>query len=127
MLHSALGKLYRWFTFFLGCALLAGTLQCCGSVTQGEGGGLELSLALPSGEDPALFWYGVSTRSLKVTPDSGDSREFPWQEGGRVEVDLQKGDQLEFSGKDDQGRLLVSGQARVSGEKKDTIPVRRVL
>jgi hypothetical protein len=119
--------LARWFVFLTVFALGAGGLAGCGSLTRGEKSGLAVSLEIPAGEDPALFWYGVTQKTLRVSAEGDEPTVLPWEEGRAPEVELREGDKLEFFGNDEQGRLLVTGETTVGGEKKAAIPVRRVL
>ncbi len=128
MLHREVGKLTRRCVLWFVLSFCVATLQCCGSpLTRGETDGLEVSLAAPAGEDSTMFWYGVRTKALRITPDQGEPREIPWEAGSVAKADLREGDRLEFLGTDEAGRLLVTGEARVGEEKKITIALRRVL
>ena len=116
----------RWFAILTFCGLGSATLQCCGSMTQSKNDALAVELALPSGEDASLFWFGVTKRALKLSPEKGDPTTLAWESGQNLEMDLHEGDKIEFLGSDDKGRLLVTGDVTVGSEKKATIPLRRV-
>ena len=119
--------LFPWFSF-LTCLGLAGSLLTgCGSVTQSKSERLVLQLGVPAGEDPSLFWFGVTKKTLRIGGEHGDPTTVPWQEGQTPELSLREGDKIEFIGSDTSDRVLVSGEARVGGEKSLTIPLRRVL
>jgi hypothetical protein len=128
MVQVRLHRIYRRFsflTFMIGAAL---TLQCCGQgVTRSKTGSLEIFLQLPQGEDPSLFWYGVHSKSLRWIPEKGTSQEERWEIGTKAPWDPSEGDLIEFLGKDESGRLVVTGEAKVGEEKKVTLPLRRVL
>lgn len=102
-------------------------LTGCGAVTQSKNRDLSLNLEIPQGEDPALFWFGVTQKTLRVGDGKGDPEIVTWQEGQSQAVDVREGDTVEFLGADDKGRVLVAGEATASGEKTLSIPVRRVL
>lgn len=124
MLNREMQFLVRWFGIL---TVLGAVLPCCGSVTQSKNENLALRLAVPDGEDPALFWFGVAKRTLTVTPSGGDATTVDWKDGGSREISLRAGDKLTFQGADEKGRLLVEGEAVVGEEKSLTIPLRRVL
>jgi hypothetical protein len=120
-------KFAHWCAIVTFAVSMAGALQACGSLTQSENGALGLHLGIPEGEDPALFWYGVSQKTLTVAPTDGDPTTLPWSEGQAPGVELRKGDHLTFSGKDAGGQVLVTGESTVGEEKDVTIPLHRVL
>lgn len=111
--------------WFLLCTALSLTLQCCGAITEPEP--YSVGLELPEGEDPYLFWYGVQSRVLRIEREGAPPVDLAWESGGRRDLELRRGDRLEFSGSSEQGLLLVSGRALVGEEKKAAIPLRRVL
>ena len=117
--------LLRWCAKFTGLAL-ALHLVACGVVTQSEKP-LTISLQLPPESDPELFWYDVSSRTLRVHSEKKGDTEIAWNTGGRVEADLREGDRVYFVGADEQGRVRVEGSADVGPEKKVNIPVHRAL
>jgi hypothetical protein len=119
------GRVFFPWLFFFTILAFAAALTSCGSLTHGKESPLELSLAIPPGEDPQLFWYGVQKKALKV--DSGREEEIPWEPGKTSDVGLKEGDKIVFLGTDSGGQLLVTGEATISQEKKATIPLRRVL
>lgn len=127
MLHSPVRNLARWFNFYvLFCAVLV-LLPCCGSVTQSKNQNLTVRLVVPEGENPDLFWYQVTHKTLQVRSGNGDPVTVEWREGQNPAVEIHEGDQIEFLGADDRGRVLVTGTATANGEKTLTIPLRRVL
>lgn len=116
---------HQWLMVLLAAALAVGC---------GKGGGenddadsLRVSVQIPAGENPELFWFGVEKRELQVNRGGGESETFPWNTGQRVETKLEEGDGLSFRAFDAQGRLLVAGEATVGKAKIVSIPVRRVL
>ncbi len=119
-------KLIHWcliFTFWM----VFTTLQGCGSVTRGEEEALQISLQVPSSENLEFFWFGVQSKTLRITTKDGEVKDVAWDSGAKTELDLREGDKLEFRGTDHGGLLLVTGEAVVSEEKKVTIELRRVL
>lgn len=119
-------NLYRQGIFFAALLIASFALTACGN-----GGGasdeLAIALVLPEGEFPELFWYGVEKKSLSLAREGKVEKEWFWAGGARVDQELRKGDLLRFQGADREGRVLVEGVAEVSGEKKISIPLRRVL
>lgn len=117
-------KLYHWLIIFnLGVLLLSG----CGSDRRNAKDGLELSIQIPEGEQPDLFWYGVERKTLKLEPQGKDPVEMSWQPGVSLEMDLDEGDKIHFSATDSLGRILAEGEGTVPKEKKVSILVHRVL
>jgi len=127
MLHPLTQKLARRCVKLTVFAALGTALVACGSLTRGANSSLGVSLQVPSGEDPALFWYGVTQKTLTVTPDGADPTTVPWVQGQSPAVELRQGDHLTFAGTDAAGQLVVSGETNVGEEKNITIPLRRVL
>ncbi len=128
MLYGRHRSAYHRYYYFTLYALAALTLQCCGSgLTRSENDHLEVSLQLPSGEEPSLFWFGVVKQTLSWKPEKGPVLNSVWSPGVKVDWEPKRGDKLEFIGTDEAGRVLVTGAAEVSEEKKVTIPIRRVL
>jgi len=114
-----------FLTFFLVCSI---TLQCCGSrLTQSKSSKLEIFLEIPQGEDPSLFWYGVQKKILRWKPGKGEVQEAIWEIAAKAPWEVNDGDLLEFIGADESARVVVSGEVKVTEEKKVTIPLRRVL
>jgi hypothetical protein len=100
----------------------------CGSIGGGKGSTkdrLKIELRIPSEEDPEVFWSDVNVKKLQI--QGRNSQEMLWTTGSIIELETDAGDSLSFRGYDDQGTLLVSGQAEVSEEKTVTIPVVKVL
>jgi hypothetical protein len=114
---------------FIFCTLLLGICLAvfgCGAITH-SANGLEISLRLPEEESPDRFWIGVKSRSLRVDSPGEDPRVIPWNVGQEAELDLKKGDKVEFLGQDAEARVLVYGESSVGEEKKITILLSRVL
>jgi hypothetical protein len=115
-------KLYHWF-----CILLVASLfSACGAKEHAASEALKVSLELPAGE-AELFWYGVGEKKLSVSRDGKVLSELTWNQGQSISVDLKAGDQLDFTGYDASGRIVVMGSSTVSAEKKVSIPLRRIL
>lgn len=118
-------NVYQWF--FIYGFLLALCVGCGQEKGSNALDGLDLSLQIPEGEQPDLFWYGVESRALRITRDGREPTEWNWQPGKALELDLREGDRLQFFGFDSKKRVLIEGQAEVTEEKKVSIPVHRVL
>lgn len=119
--------LNRGFVLFVltACSLAA---VGCGRKEEGQKrDALSVSLQLPEGEQPDLFWYGVEKRSMVLERDQNPVREWIWQDGTGLNIEVDAEDQIRFRGLDRQGRILVEGTALVGKEKKISIPLRRVL
>ncbi len=116
---------------FIFCTLLLcfglGAAGCGQEDNAGTGETLAVTLQLPEGEHPSLFWYGVERRILTARRDGSLLKEWDWAGGKQVDIELDSDDGLEFRGFDRHGRLLVEGSAAVGKEKKISIPLRRVL
>jgi len=122
------GRIFYWrFTFFVCLVLSSLTFQACGQITQSKSSSLEVSLAIPEGEEPSLFWFGVERKTLRWKPGKGETKEVAWGSGESNQWDINEGDKIEFLGFDSSGRLLIAGELTVGEEKKVTIPLRRVL
>lgn len=97
----------------------------CGKL-DAESDSLRISVQVPQGERPELFWFGVERKELEVIQGKG-ARAFPWNTGQAVEIKLSEGDSLVFRAFDREGRLLITGEASVGSAKMVSIPLRRVL
>ena len=117
-------KLYHWFA---GIVLFASviSLEGCGRGKHGASDALTVGLETPG--DPEFFWYGVTSRTLRILRDGQTQLETAWSPGQSMPFDLKEGDELTFMGLDKDGRLLLSGTAQVGKEKKVSIPLRRIL
>jgi hypothetical protein len=113
---------YRWF--WLG-VLLAGLLTGCGKAND-PNDSLRVLVEIPDGERTELFWFGVERKELEVKSGS-ETSVYPWSTGEQVDIDLKEGDRLVFRAFDQEGHLLVLGQASVGEAKFVSIPVARVL
>ena len=113
----------------LGFSILAlFTLTGCGKPL-GAGDGrepLRVIVAIPPGEIPELFWFGVQDKRIQVNR-GGSVESASWSPGQTLEIDLTEEDTLIFLGQDSEGRLLVTGEALVGKAKLVSIPIRRVL
>lgn len=123
--------MFGWPVKFLSlgfCFLAIFTLPGCGKPGGGEGGGepLRVSVEIPAGEIPELFWFGVENKRLQVSHD-GKLESVFWAAGQTLDLPLAEEDTLVFEGLDSQGRLLVTGEAMVGKAKLVSIPIRRVL
>lgn len=127
MLNPQFQNFARRYAILTALLATGAASVACGSLTQSANPSLGVSLQLPAGEDPALFWYGVTQKSLTVAPDGGDSTTVPWSEGQKPSVDLRQGDRITFTGADSAGQVVVTGETTVGEEKNVTIPLRRVL
>lgn len=129
MFNRAVRFLTHRFAFFLLAGFAFAFLHCCGAATKEEADdGLAISLEIPAGVDPSIFWLGVQKKTLRVGgEEEGEAREYAWESGSRWRQDLRAGEKIEFLGSDEAGRLVVAGDAVVTEEKKITIPLRRVL
>jgi hypothetical protein len=121
MLNRELRFPFCRFAFFI---LLGAIFAGCGAVTQSKNGNLQLELQAP--DDPN-FWMGVSQKKLRITDENGHTQDLSWQPGQGLNVDVRAGDKVEFLGLDNQGKLLVEGEATASEEKSLTIPLHQVL
>ena len=118
-------KTYRSILF---SAALALTLQCCGNgVTRSNADRLLVTLKIPDGESPELFWLGVQAKRVHWDPSKKARRTADWQTGSSIDWDTREGDRIAFEGIDDSGRVVIDGAVEVREEKNVTIPLRRVL
>ena len=103
------------------------TFPGCGKESLGKNcDPLRISVQIPAGEHPDLFWFGVEQKILQVKKGN-DLVSHPWVSGQAVDLGLEEGDELTFLGSDREGRLLVTGEAVVGEEKLVSIQLRRVL
>lgn len=91
-----------------------------------EADSLRVLVQIPEGERPELFWFGVDRKELEVKQGE-EAKAYPWNTGQAVEINLSEGDSLVFRAFDQEGRLVVTGEAVVSQAKMVSIPLRRVL
>lgn len=119
--------LYHRFSFLLFMVMATLTLQCCGKLTEQKPDSLDLTLAVPHGEDESLFWIGVEKKVLTWKPINGDIRQALWVPGSKVKWAPAEGDKVEFQGIDGEGRVIIAGEAIVGEKKMATIVLRRVL
>jgi hypothetical protein len=69
----------QWCIFL---TLILGTIplfSSCGKLARSASSEVAIHLALPEGENPELFWYGVQTKVLRVEKDGKEPMELPWQ------------------------------------------------
>ena len=116
--------LFRWSIGCWGCLVLL-TVTGCGKGDDATDT-LRVSVQIPQGEAVDLFWFGVQSRVLQGT-HKGDVTSQAWAPGQSLPLDLQEGDELVFFGYDKEGRVLVTGEAKVEKAKLVSIPLRRVL
>lgn len=109
---------------FMLCAVLGFNTGCGKQDPKVDS--LRISVQIPEGERPELFWFGVDRRELAVK-QGDDTNSYPWNTGQAVEMNLREGDSLVFRAFDREGRLLVTGEAHVDDSKMVSIPLRRVL
>lgn len=114
--------LVRWFTVF-GVVFL--TVTGCGKGDDAADT-LRVSVRIPEGETTDVFWFGVQSKLLQVTHE-GEKSSRPWAPGQNLPLELKEGDEIVFLGLDKEGRLLVTGEAKVEKAKLVSIPLRRVL
>lgn len=107
----------------LGVAL--GMASGCGK-QDAKADSLRISVRIPEGERPELFWFGVERKELEVKRGN-EVTVFPWNTGQAVDGKLSEGDSLVFRAFDHEGRMLVTGEALVDRAKLVSIPLRRVL
>lgn len=117
----------NWFArlFLLTAALV---FSSCGKVESVVTGASDLTIELqiPSGEDPEFFWEGITKKVLTLKSES-KNQEIVWAPGSKIELKVNEGDTLEFSGYDSWGDQVVKGKVRVGEEKRITIPLEKVL
>ncbi len=111
--------------FLLTAALV---FSSCGKVESIVTGASDLTveLQIPSEEDPEFFWEGITRKTLRLKSESKD-QEIPWSAGSKIELEVNEGDTLEFSGFDSWGEKVVKGQVQVGEEKRIIIPLEKVL
>jgi hypothetical protein len=122
-------NLYRRSVFFLVGIAIVFTVSGCGKALNEHNASeaVEVSITLPEGERPELFWYGVERRELALVRDHNEIQRFTWNPGQTISVELEEEDELYFFGYDGRGRDVVQGTGIVTREKKVSIPLRRLL